>query len=166
MTPIGTQSNPETEAASSPFYDLLQQIPLQCHEKERFLESEILSVQIDPNRQLVWMKLKMPAVVSAECFESLALGLKATLPDVAKVVLDVHYPGGVLAARDYLALHAKNLVAALIEEGDIAEGWFSHCQLVMDGETLVLQVPHELAQQQMERKQAAKFLSEMMKVRC
>ncbi len=166
MTPIGTQSNPETEAPASPFYDLLQQIPLQCHEKERFLESEILSVQIDPNRQLVWMKLKMPAMVGAECFEGLALGLKATLPDVAKVILDVHYPAGILGTADYLALHGKNLVAALIEEGDIAEGWFAHCRLVMESESLVLQVPHELAQQQMERKQAAKFLSEMMKVRC
>jgi DNA polymerase-3 subunit alpha (Gram-positive type) len=166
MTPIGTQSNPETEASASPFFDLLQQMPLQCFEKERFLQSEILSVQIDPNRQLVWMKLQMPAIVSAECYESLSQGLKGTLPDVAKVILDVHYTGAAPTAADYLALHGKSLVAALIEEGDIAEGWFSHCRLVMEGETLVLQVPHELAQQQMERKQAAKFLAEMMKARC
>jgi DNA polymerase-3 subunit alpha (Gram-positive type) len=161
MTPTA-----QTEAASSPFFELLQQIPLQCHEQERLLQSEILSVQIDPQRQMVWMKLQMPGPVTAECYESLGQGLKATLPDVAKVILDVHYADKSPTPAEYLALHGKSLVSALIEEGDIAEGWFAHCQLVMDGDALVLQVPHELSLQQMERKLAPKFLADMMKARC
>ncbi|HET9869764.1 MAG TPA: OB-fold nucleic acid binding domain-containing protein, partial [bacterium] len=164
MTPTGTQSNPEAAAAPSPFYELLQQIPLQCHETEKLMQSEILSVQIDPLRQLVWMKLQVPAPVSPDCYAGLAAGLKATLPGVSKVILDVHYPAVPLA--DYLALHAADLVAALIEEGDIAEGWFAHCRLELSGGALVLQVPHELARQQMERKLVPKFLSEMARARC
>ncbi|HVM32498.1 MAG TPA: PolC-type DNA polymerase III [bacterium] len=161
MTPTA-----QTEAAASPFFELLQQIPLQCHEQERLLQSEILSVQIDPQRQMIWMKLQMPGPVTAECYDSLANGLKATLPDVSKVILDVHYADKAPSPAEYLALHGQSLVSALIEEADIAEGWFAHCRLALEGETLVLQVPHELALQQMERKQAPQFLSDMMKARC
>ena len=98
MTPVGTQSTPETEATPSEFYQFLQQIPLQCHEQERLYQSELLSVQVYPERQLVWLKLQMAAPVTQDCYNSLAEGLKASLPGVSKVILDIHYEGTAVSA--------------------------------------------------------------------
>src|ERR1700679_3518177 len=50
MTPVSSPSSPETDTAASPFYQLLQQSPLECHEKERFMESEVIGVQIYPEK--------------------------------------------------------------------------------------------------------------------
>ena len=165
MTPIGTQT-PETETSTSQFYQFLQQIPLQCHEQERLYQSELLSVQVYPERQLVWLKLQMAAPVTSDCYASLSENLKAALPGVTKVILDIHYEGTAVSLSDYLALHQPAFIAALIEEAEIAEGWFSHCRLEIQGPALVLQVPHELARQQMERKQCVKALAEALKARC
>ncbi|HUO56604.1 MAG TPA: PolC-type DNA polymerase III [bacterium] len=164
MTPVSTPTA-ENET-SSPFYGLLQQIPLQCFEQERFLQSELLGVQVYPERGILVLRLKMAAPVPAETYANVSRYLKESLPGVGRVVLDVHYNPGVVTAADYVATHEKDLVFCLMEESDIAESWFSHYRIEVKDSELSFQVPHELARQQLDRKQCPKFLAEILKKRC
>ncbi len=166
MTPVSSPSSLETEESASPFFQLLQQIPLECYEKERFMESEILGVQIYPEKGFLVLRLKMQTPVTAACYANVSGYLKENLPGVNRVVLDVHYPPSVIAISDYLTAHEKDFIFCLMEEADIAEGWFSHYQFEMNGTELILQVPHELARQQLERRDCEKFIREVLKVRC
>ncbi len=166
MTPVSSPSSPETETSASPFYQLLQQIPLECHEKEKFMESEVLGVQIYPEKGILVLRLRMPKPVSAECYTNVSTHLKESMPGVNRVVLDVHYLAGVMAPADYLVCHQKDFVFCLMEDAEIAEGWFSHYQFKVEGPTLLIQVPHELARQQLERRQCEKFTKEVLRARC
>ncbi len=165
MTPVSSPPT-EPEASTSPFYGLIQQIPLQCFEQERFLQSEILGVQVYPEKSILVLRLKMTAPVPPETYASVSQYLKESLPDVGRVVLDVHYGPSVITPADYIAAHEKDLIFCLIEEADIAEGWFSHYRFEAKDLNLSFQVPHELARQQLDRKQCVKFLEEILKKRC
>ncbi len=165
MTPVESPSAAGTDQTSSPFYQLLQQIPLQCYEQERFLQSELLGVQVYPEKGILVLGIKMAAAVSPETYANVSRYLKESLPNVNRVVLDVHYAPGALNLSDYLAAHEKDLVFCLMEEADIAEGWFSHYRIEVKGSDLSLQVPHELARQQLERKQCEKILKDLLKNR-
>src|SRR5579883_806060 len=165
MTPVESPSVADTDQTSSPFYQLLQQIPLQCYEQERFLQSELLGVQVYPEKGILVLGIRMAAAVSAETYANVSRYLKESLPNVNRVVLDVHYAPGALSLADYLAAHEKDLVFCLMEEADVAEGWFSHYRLEVKGEELSLQVPHELARQQLERKQCETVLKGLLKKR-
>jgi len=166
MTPVSSPSSLETETTTSPFYQLLQQIPLECYEKERLMESEILGVQIYPEKGFLVLRLKMMTPVTTACYANVSGYLKENLPGLTRVVLDVHYAPSVIAPADYIAAHEKDFIFCLMEEADIAEGWFSHYKFEINGSDLVLQVPHELARQQLERRDCEKFIREVLKARC
>ncbi len=165
MTPVSTPAT-DNETSCSPFYGLLQQIPLQCFEQERFLQSELLGVQVYPERGILVLRLKMASPVPPDTYANVTRYLKESLPGVSRVVLDVHYPASVVTPADYLAAHEKDLLFCLTEEADIAEGWFSHYRLEARDKEVLFQVPHELARQQLDRKQCAKFLGEILTKRC
>src|ERR1039457_3234561 len=165
MTPVSTPTA-DNETSSSPFYGLLQQIPLQCFEQERFLQSEILGVQVYPEKGILVLRLKMSAPVPAETYASVSHYLKESLPGVGRVVLDVHYAPSVVTPAEYMAAHEKEFLFCLTEETDIAEGWFSHYRIEVKGSNLSFQVPHELARQQLDRKQCEKFLQDILQKRC
>ncbi len=156
----------ESEPPSTLFYDFIQQIPLQCFEKERFLHSELLGVQVYPERTLVVMRLKMPAPVSVETYANVTRCLKESLPDVGRIVLDVHYAASVIGPADYLAAHEKDLIYCLSEEADISESWFSYYRVELRDTNLLFQVPNEAARQQLERKECVRVLREILKKRC
>lgn len=165
MIPVESPSVAGTDHTSSPFYQLLQQIPLQCYEQERFLQSELLGVQVYPEKGILVLGIKMAAAVSPDTYANVSRYLKESLPNVSRVILDAHYAPGTLSLSDYLAAHEKDLVFCLMEEAEIAEGWFSHYGFEVKGSELSLQVPHELARQQLERKQCEKFLKDLLKSR-
>ncbi|SRR5579871_590554 len=165
MTPVESPAAADTDQTSSPFYQLLQQIPLQCYEQERFLQSELLGVQVYPEKGILVLGIRMAAAVTPETYANVSRYLKESLPNVNRVVLDVHYAPGALSLPDYLAAHEKDLLFCLMEEADIAEGWFSHYRLEAKGVELSLRVPHELARQQLERRQCEKFLGDLLKAR-
>ena len=165
MTPVSTPTA-DNETSSSPFYGLLQQIPLQCFEQERFLQSEILGVQVYPEKGILVLRLKMAASVPAETYASVSHYLKESLPGVGRVVLDVHYSPSVVTPAEYVAAHEKDFLFCLTEEADIADGWLSHCQIEVKEADVSFQVPHELARQQLDRKQCVKFLEEILQTRC
>jgi DNA polymerase III subunit alpha, Gram-positive type len=165
MTPVSTPTTSDSETATSPFYGLLQQIPLQCFEQERFLQSELLGVQVYPERGILVLRLKMAAPVSPDTYANVTRYLKESLPGVGRVVLDVHYEPSAISLPDYVAAHEKDLLFCLTEEADIAEGWFSHYRIEVKDQSLSFQVPHELARQQLERKQCMKFLRDILKKR-
>ncbi|HJT24967.1 MAG TPA: hypothetical protein VJ873_10335, partial [bacterium] len=165
MTPVESPSVADTDPTASPFYQLLQQIPLQCYEQERFLQSELLGVQVYPEKGILVLRIKMPAAVIPETYANVSRYLKESLPNVNRVVLDVHYIPGALSLAEYLAAHEKDLLFCLMEEADIAEGWFSHYKMEANGAEISFQVPHELARQQLERKQCEKALQDLLKRR-
>ncbi len=154
------------EPASNPFYDFVQQMPLQCFEKERFLQSELLGVQVYPERTLVVMKLKMLSQVPVETYANVSRFLRECLPNVGRIVLDVHYAESVIAPADYLAAHEKDLIFCLSEEADISESWFSYYRVELRDKNLSFQVPNEAARQQLERKECVRVLREILKKRC
>ena len=164
MTPVESPSA-DTDQTSSPFYQLLQQIPLQCYEQERFLQSELLGVQVHPEKGILVLGIKMAAAVSPDTYANVSRYLKESLPNVSRVVLDVHYAPGALSLSDYFGAHEKDLIFCLMEEADIAEGWFSHYRIEVKGTEVSFQVPHELARQQLERKQCEKALRDLLKSR-
>src|ERR1700690_3478649 len=100
MTPVSTPTA-DNETSSSPFYGLIQQIPLQCFEQERFLQSELLGVQVYPEKSILVLRLKMAASVPPETYALVSQHLKDSLPGVGRVVLDVHY-GVAVAPADYI----------------------------------------------------------------
>src|SRR5579872_3351266 len=106
MTPVSTPTT-DNETSSSPFYGLLQQIPLQCFEQERFLQSEILGVQVYPEKGILVLRLKMAAPVPSETYANVSHYLKESLPGVGRVVLDVHYAPSVVTPAEYIAAHEK-----------------------------------------------------------
>ena len=85
MTPVSSPTT-ENETPSSPFFSLLQQIPLQCHEKEQFLQSELLGVQVYPERFFLVLRLKMASPGNADCYANVSRYLKESLPGVSRVV--------------------------------------------------------------------------------
>ena len=93
MTPVGSPL-PETET-SSPFYGLLQQIPLQCFEQERFLQSELLGVQVYPEKGILVLRLHMTAPVPAETYASVSQVLPplSTLAETASRYQDFALAG-------------------------------------------------------------------------
>src|ERR1039458_2023220 len=129
MTPVESPAHADTEPTSSPFYQLLQQILLQCHEQEKFLQSELLGVQVYPERGILVLGLKMASPVSPETFANVSRYLKESLPQVTKIVLDVHYPPSTIGLPAYVAAHEKDLLFCVTEEAEIAEGWFSHYRI-------------------------------------
>src|ERR1039457_1874707 len=149
MTPVSTPTA-DNETSSSPFYGLLQQIPLQCFEQERFLQSEILGVQVYPEKGILVLRLKMAAPVPVETYASVSHYLKESLPGVGRVVLDVHYAPTVVTPAEYVAAHEKDFLFCLTEEADIADGWLSHCQIEIKEGDVSFQVPHELARQHLD----------------
>lgn len=165
MTPVSSPTT-DSELASSPFYQLLQQIPLQCFEQERFLQSELLGVQIYPERGVLVLRLKMGAPVPSDTYANVTRYLKESLPGVGRVVLDVHYAPSVITPSDYLASHEKDFLFCVTEEAEIAEGWLSHYRIEVKGQDLSFQVPHELARQQLDRKQWSRALQELFLKRC
>ena len=156
MTPVSSPSSAETETATSPFYDLIQQIPLQCFEKERLLESELIGVQVYPEKSLLVLRIKMAASIPGPTFGLVSQYLKETIPGVQRVVLDVHYSSPETSLDEYLKAHEKDLMFCLIEETEVAEGWLTHYRLEIQGDKLSFQVPHEVARLQMDRKQCMK----------
>ncbi len=166
MTPVSTPATSDTETSVSPFFELLQQIPLECYEKERFMESEVLGVQIYPEKGFLVLRLKMTTPVTPACYANVSQHLKESLPGVNRVVLDIHYPVSAISPADYIAAHEKDFIFCLTEEAEIAEGWFSHYKIEVKDLNVSFQVPHELARQQLERKDCAKFVAELLKVRC
>ncbi len=166
MTPVSTPLTSDPETAASPFFALLQQIPLECYEKERFMESEVLGVQIYPEKGFLVLRLKMQTPVTPTCYGNVSRYLKESLPGVNRVILDVHYPASVISPADYVAAHEKDFLFCVMEEAGIAEGWFSHYKIVIQNFDLSFQVPHELARQQMERGQCVKFVRDILKDRC
>ncbi len=166
MTPVESPAHADTDQTSSPFYQLLQQIPLQCFEQERFLQSELLGVQVYPQRGILVLAIRMTGSVSPETYAHVSRYLKESLPNVNRVVLDVHYPPSAIGLSDYLAAHEKDLLFCVTEEAEIAEGWLSHYQIQVTDKVLSFQVPHELARQQLDRKLFSKHLQEILKSRC
>ncbi len=166
MTPVSSTTSPDTDTRTSPFYELIQNIPLQCFEKERFLQSELLGVQVYPERGVVLLRLKMPASVSPETYSNVSRYLLESMKDVQRVVLDIHYEPSQVTPADYILAHEKDLVFCLIEEVDMAEGWLALYRMEVKNLDLLIQVPHEFARQQMERKDCVKVLQEIMKKRC
>lgn len=164
MTPVSSPSTVETDP-SGPFHQILQQIPLQCHEQERFLESDLLAVQVDPGRNHLLVRLRMVRPVTPECYASVGLHLRDLVPGLQRVVLDVHYPPSVITVADYLTAHGKELLFCLGEAADLAEGWFAHSRIELQDRVLSFQVPHELARQQLERKEAGRILRDLLKDR-
>ncbi len=165
MTPVSTPPT-ENETASSPFYGLLQQIPLQCFEQERFLQSEILGVQIYPEKAILVLRLKMGAPVSPETYANVTSHLKESLPDVGRVVLDVHYGPSVITPAEYIAAHEKDFLFCLMEESEISEGWFTPCRFEILDQNVNFQVPHEMARQKLDRSNCVKFLGDTLSRRC
>ncbi len=165
MTPVESPAAADTDQSPSPFYQLLQQIPLQCYEQERFLQSELLGVQVYPEKGILVLGIRMAAPVSAGTYSNVSRYLKENLSNVNRVVLDVHYAPGSIGLSDYLAAHERDLLFCLMEEADVAEGWFSHYRMETKEGELSFQVPHELARQQLERKQCEKVLKDLLKIR-
>src|SRR5208282_6061460 len=83
-----------------------------------------------------------------------------------RVVLDVHYASPEMPLADYLGAHEKDLMFCLTEESELGEGWFTHYRMEMKDNGLSFQVPHELARQQMDRKQCMKVLAGLLHQRC
>ena len=158
MTPVESPAHADTDQASSPFYQLLQQIPLQCFEQERFLQSELLGVQVYPEKGLLVLGLRMAGSVSPETYANVARYLKESFPTVNRVILDVHYPPAVITLYDYVGAHEKDLLFCATEEAELAEGWLSHYQIQVKDNLLSFQVPHELARQQLDRKLFPKLI--------
>ncbi len=168
MTPVSSPSSAEveTEVAQSPFYDLLQQIPLQCFEKERLLESELIGVQVYPEKFLIVLRVKMLSSIPVATYALVNQHLKESMPGVQRVVLDVHYSKPEISLAEYLLAHEKDLMFCLMEESDVAEGWFTHYRMEAGENTLSFQVPHEVARGQMDRKQCMKILADLLNERC
>ncbi len=167
MTPISTPPPSETlPPASTKFGELLRQMPLEPSEREAFHLSEILNVQVHPDRSLVAISLMMGQTTRRESFVNLAAFLKVHLPNVNRVVLDAHYGPALLSAQEYLGLHQEDLVYRLSEEAEVSEAWFSHCRPEFQGSTLSLAVPHELAREQLERKKCHRVLEDLIRRRC
>jgi DNA polymerase III subunit alpha, Gram-positive type len=166
MTPVESPAHADTDQTSSPFYQLLQQIPLQCFEQERFLQSELLGVQVYPERGFLVLGIRMSGAVSPETYANVSRYLKESLPNVNRVVLDVHYSPAAISLTDYVAAHEKDLLFCVTEEAEIADGWLSHYQIQVKDNSLSFQVPHELARQQLDRKLFPKHLRDILKSRC
>jgi hypothetical protein len=166
MTPVSSPPSLETEEAASPFFQLLQQMPLECHEKERFMESDILGVHIYPEKGFLVIRLKLPTPITAVCCAKVAGYLKESLPGVNRVILDAHYAPSVINPADYLLNHEKDFIFCLMEEGDIDPGWFSHYKLEVNGPDLILHLPHEHARQHLESRQCKKIIRDVLKARC
>ncbi len=166
MTPVESPAHADTDQTSSPFYQLLQQIPLQCFEQERFLQSELLGVQVYPERGVLVLGIRMAGAISPETYANVSRYLKESLPNVNRVVLDVHYSPATISLSDYIAAHEKDLLFCVTEEADIAEGWFSHYQIQIKDNNLIFQVPHELARQQLDRKLFPKNMQDIINSRC
>jgi DNA polymerase-3 subunit alpha (Gram-positive type) len=167
MPPIS--SPPQTDApspASSKFRELLQQLPLEPSEQEVFHRSEVLNVQVHPDRSLVAISLQMPLRTKVDSFTNLASFLKEHLPGVSRVVLDAHYAPSIVSAQDYLALHQNDLVYRLAEQAEVSEAWFSHCRPEFQGSSLSLAVPHVLAREQLEKKKCHRVLEDLIRRRC
>jgi hypothetical protein len=159
MTPVSSLSSLETEESASPFFQLLQQIPLECYEKERFMESEILGVQIYPEKGFLVLRLKMQTPVTAACYANVSGYLKENLPGVNRIVLDVHYPLRLLRSSGLPDCPRKGF--HFLPDG--RSGYrrrlvFPLSSSKLNGSELVLQVPHELARQQLERRHCEKFI--------
>src|SRR5262245_35531167 len=107
MTPVDSPAVAPADPSASPFYQLIQQIPLQCFEQERFLQAELLGVQVYPEKGILLLGLKMGGTVSPETFKLVSGYLKESLPNVNRVVLDVHYAAGSVGLADYFAAHEK-----------------------------------------------------------
>jgi DNA polymerase-3 subunit alpha (Gram-positive type) len=167
MTPI---SSPEKQDVPSPasmkFHELLQKLPLESHEQEAFSRSEVLNVQVHPERCLVVVSLLMTVKTPVESFVHLASCLKEQLLGVTRVVLDVHYSSSLVSVEEYLQLHQDDLVYRLAEEAEISENWFDHCQPELQGSALSLAVPHDLAREQLEKKKCHRALEELIRCRC
>jgi DNA polymerase-3 subunit alpha (Gram-positive type) len=168
MTPVSSPSSANTDTSADPslFYELLQQIPLQCFEKERLLESELIGVQVYPEKSLIVLRIKMSTGIPAPTYELISQHIKESIPGVQRVVLDVHYASPEISLADYLMAHEKDLMFCLTEESDVAEGWFTHYRMEPRENSLSFQVPHELARQQMDRKQCMKVLADLLSQRC
>jgi hypothetical protein len=167
MTPISSPEKLDVPSpASMKFHELLQKLPLEGHEQEAFSRSEVLNVQVHPERCLVVVSLLMPVKTSAESFVHLASCLKEQLLGVTRVVLDVHYAPSLVSVEEYLQLHQDDLVYRLAEEAEISENWFDHCQPELQGSALSLAVPHDLAREQLEKKMCHRALEELIRCRC
>jgi DNA polymerase III subunit alpha, Gram-positive type len=168
MTPGSASAplNPENAPSYNPLSELLQQIPLSCHEKEKFLQSELLKVQVYPERSLVLVGLKMSMVVSADTYSLVRHQIKDCLQVVEKVVFDVHYAPTVITPADYLAAHEKDLIFCLIEEAGISEVWLTHYRMETKESILTLKIPHEMACQHLRQRQCQDVLRKMLKKRC
>ena len=167
MTPISLPTEQATETRPQlKFYELLQKLPLECRDKESFFKSEVPSVQVFPEKRLVLIHLQMAHKADPDSYARLSLLLKDHLPNVGRVVLDVHYETPLLSPAEYLAAHQNDLMFCLSEEAEVAEGWFAHCRPTLEAQALSLAVPHELARQQLERKQCHRVLEEMIHQRC
>lgn len=167
MTPIS--SPPKQDAptpASTKFHEILRALPLEDAEREAFHRAEILNVQVHPDRSLVAISLQMGGVTKAESFTRLASVLKEHLPGVHRVVLDAHYPPGLVGPQEYLTLHQDDLVYRLCEEAEISEAWFSHCRPEFQGAALSLAVPNVLTRESLEKKKCHRVLEDLIRLRC
>jgi DNA polymerase-3 subunit alpha (Gram-positive type) len=130
------------------------------------LESELIGVQVYPEKSLLILRIKMPAGIPGPTYALVSRFLKENLPGVQRVVLDVHYASPDVSLADYLVAHEKELMFCLTEEAEVGEGWFTHYRMEPRENGLSFQVPHELARQQMDRKQCMKVLSGLLRQRC
>jgi DNA polymerase-3 subunit alpha (Gram-positive type) len=146
-------------------FESIEKSSLGCFEKERFLQLEILKVQLVlPNKVLV-LSILMPDKVSNDAYQCLAKDLTRELTQIKRIIWDVHYPGQTVTPEDYLAIHQNDLMPCLVMAADINEEWSSHAKLTWEKETICVKLPHELARQQFEKKQCIKIFEKFLKQR-
>jgi DNA polymerase III subunit alpha, Gram-positive type len=167
MTPISSLAEqPAQSRPAQKFYDLLQELPLECRDRELFYKSDVLNVQVHPDKRLVLLRLLLAEKADPGSFVRLSGFLKERLPDVSRVVLDIHYEAQLVTLQEYLSAHQGDLLFCLSEEAEVAEGWFQHCRPEIDGSKLLLSVPNELTRQKLELKKCGRVLEDMVRLRC
>jgi DNA polymerase-3 subunit alpha (Gram-positive type) len=164
MTPLSPEAPAEAEV--SPYETLIDTLPVPEEERLRFKASEIVNIEAHTDRKWVVIALRMQEAVTPGGYRAFADHFRGQIPDLARFILDVHYPERSLTLKQYIDLHRDDLFCMLAMQAGVTEAWLTHCRIRVGGREMVFELPNDLVKQELESKRCPRLLGDLLKRRC